>query len=178
MQVAIYVRVSTLRQQKAQTIEQQLDRLQAHVATQGWSLADEHIFRDDGYSGAKLNRPGLDSLRDRAAMAEFELVLITAPDRLARKYVHQMLLLEELESHGCCVEFLDRPMSDDPHDQLVLQIRGAVAEYERALIADRMRVDGWPSCVPDNSCPGPKHYTATSWTLNVRVIQHVYESIR
>jgi site-specific DNA recombinase len=139
MQVAIYVRVSTLRQQKAQTIEQQLDRLQAHVATQGWSLADEHIFRDDGYSGAKLNRPGLDSLRDRAAMAEFELVLITTPDRLARKYVHQMLLLEELETHGCCVEFLDRPMSDDPHDQLVLQIRGAVAEYERALIADRMR---------------------------------------
>ena len=139
MKVAIYVRVSTLRQQRAQTIEQQLDRLQAHVVTQGWSLADEHIFRDDGYSGAKLNRPGLDSLRDRAAMAEFELVLITAPDRLARKYVHQMLLLEELESHGCRVEFLDRPMSDDPHDQLVLQIRGAVAEYERALIADRMR---------------------------------------
>ena len=139
MKVAIYVRVSTLRQQKAQTIEQQLDRLQAHVATQGWSLADEHIFRDDGYSGAKLSRPGLDSLRDRAAMAEFELVLITAPDRLARKYVHQVLLLEELESHGCRVEFLDRPMSDDPHDQLVLQIRGAVAEYERALIADRMR---------------------------------------
>jgi site-specific DNA recombinase len=139
MKVAIYVRVSTLRQQRAQTIEQQLDRLQAHVATQGWSLADEHIFRDDGYSGAKLNRPGLDSLRDRAAMAEFELVLITAPDRLARKYVHQMLLLEELENHGCRVEFLDRPMSDDPHDQLVLQIRGAVAEYERALIADRMR---------------------------------------
>jgi site-specific DNA recombinase len=139
MQVAIYVRVSTLRQQKAQTIEQQLGRLQAHVATQGWSLADEHIFRDDGYSGAKLNRPGLDSLRDRAAMAEFELVLVTAPDRLARKYVHQMLLLEELEGHGCRVEFLDRPMSDDPHDQLVLQIRGAVAEYERSLIADRMR---------------------------------------
>jgi site-specific DNA recombinase len=139
MNVAVYVRVSTLRQQQAQTIEQQLERLQAHIAVQSWSLAEEHIFRDDGYSGAKLNRPGLDSLRDRAAMAEFELVLITSPDRLARKYVHQALVLEELESHGCRVEFLDRPMSDDPHDQLVLQIRGAVAEYERALIADRMR---------------------------------------
>jgi len=139
MKAAIYVRVSTLRQQRAQTIEQQLDRLRVHVAAQGWSLADEHIFRDDGYSGARLSRPGLDSLRDRAAMAEFEVVVITAPDRLARKYVHQVLLLEELESHGCRVEFLDRPMSDDPHDQLVLQIRGAVAEYERALIADRMR---------------------------------------
>jgi site-specific DNA recombinase len=139
MKVAVYVRVSTLRQQQAQTIEQQLERLLTHIAAQGWHLAEEHIFRDDGYSGAKLNRPGLDSLRDRAAMAEFEMVLITAPDRLARKYVHQILILEELEGHGCRVEFLDRPMSDDPHDQLVLQIRGAVAEYERSLIADRMR---------------------------------------
>ena len=139
MNVAIYVRVSTQRQQQAQTIEQQLERLRAHITAQGWSLAEEHIFRDDGYSGAKLNRPGLDGLRDRAAMAEFELVLITSPDRLARKYIHQALILEELEGHGCRVEFLDRPMSDDPHDQLVLQIRGAVAEYERTLIAERMR---------------------------------------
>jgi len=139
MNVAIYARVSTLHQQKNQTIEQQLVRLRAHVVAQGWNLDEEHVFRDDGYSGAKLSRPGLDSLRDRAAMAEFELVLVTAPDRLARKYVHQALILQELERQGCQVEFLDRPMSDDPHDQLVLQIRGAVAEYERALIADRMR---------------------------------------
>jgi site-specific DNA recombinase len=68
-----------------------------------------------------------------------DLGLITAPDRLARKYVHQMLLLEELERAGCRVEFVDRPMSQDPHDQLLLHIRGAVAEYERTLIADRMR---------------------------------------
>jgi site-specific DNA recombinase len=50
-----------------------------------------------------------------------------------------MVLIEELEQHGCQVQFLDRPMSDDPHDQLLLQIRGAVAEYERTLIAERMR---------------------------------------
>jgi site-specific DNA recombinase len=66
-------------------------------------------------------------------------VLITAPDRLARNYVHQVVLLEELEQHGCQVQFLDRPMSHDPHDQLLLQIRGAVAEYERTLITERMR---------------------------------------
>src|SRR4029079_7460373 len=80
-----------------------------------------------------------DRLRDRAAFAAFERVLITAPDRVARNYVHQMLLIDELSQRGCQVEFLDRPMSDDPHDQLLLQIRGAVAEYERNLIADRMR---------------------------------------
>jgi site-specific DNA recombinase len=66
-------------------------------------------------------------------------VLVTAPDRLARNYVHQVLLIDELGRHGCQVEFLDRPLSDDPHDQLLLQIRGAVAEYERTLISERMR---------------------------------------
>jgi site-specific DNA recombinase len=140
MEVALYVRVSTNRQHQQQTIEQQLTRLRAWVANQSdWHLAEEHVFRDDGYSGAKLNRPGLDYLRDRAAVGAIERVLVTAPDRLARNYVHQMLLLEELRHHGCQVEFLERPMSNDPHDHLLLQIRGAVAEYERTLIADRMR---------------------------------------
>jgi len=139
MRVAIYARVSTTRQAQAQTIEQQLDRLRAAVAEHGWRLDDQHIYRDDGYSGASLGRPGLDRLRDHAALAELDLVVVSAPDRLARNYVHQVLLLDELASHGCQVEFLDRPMSQDPHDQLLLQIRGAVAEYERTLIAERMR---------------------------------------
>jgi len=139
MRAAIYVRVSTHRQAQTQTIEQQLARLRLHIEEQSWMLEAEHIYRDDGYSGAKLNRPGLDSLRDRAALAEFDVVLLTTPDRLARNYVHQMLVIEELERRGIRVEFLDRPMSDDPHDRLLLQIRGAVAEYERTLIAERMR---------------------------------------
>ena len=139
MRIAVYVRVSGHRQVQTQTIEQQLERLQAHSQTQGQSWQDVTIFRDDGYSGASLKRPGLDRLRDQVGRSAFDLVLITAPDRLARKYVHQMLLLEELERGGCCVEFVERPMSQDPHDQLLLQIRGAVAEYERTLIAERMR---------------------------------------
>jgi site-specific DNA recombinase len=139
MRVAVYARVSTTRQAQAQTIEQQLDRLRAAVAEHGWTLDEQHVYRDDGASGASLGRPGLDRLRDHAALAELDLVLVTAPDRLARNYVHQVLLIDELGRHGCQVEFLDRPMSHDPHDQLLLQIRGAVAEYERTLIAERMR---------------------------------------
>jgi site-specific DNA recombinase len=140
MRVAFYTRVSTDRQQQTQTIEQQVSQLRAYTAAQpGWSVQEEHIFRDDGYSGAKLNRPALDALRDQAARAAFDRVLVTTPDRLARNYVHQMLLLEELERCGCPICFIDRPLSNDPHEQLVLQIRGAVAEYERTLIADRMR---------------------------------------
>ncbi len=139
MRVAAYVRVSTSRQTQAQTIEQQLARLRAHIEAQGWDLSAEHIFRDDGYSGATLRRPGLELLRAQVAASAFDRVLVTAPDRLARNYVHQVLLLDELESRGCQVVFLDRPMSEDPHDQLLLQIRGAVAEYERSLITERMR---------------------------------------
>jgi len=140
MRVAFYARVSTERQQQAQTIEQQVARLREYVASHdGYSVQEEHIFRDDGYSGATLKRPGLDALRDQAAQAAFEDVLVTAPDRLARNYVHQMVLLEELTQRGCPVQFIDHPLGNGPHDHLVVQIRGAVAEYERTLIADRMR---------------------------------------
>ena len=142
MRVAIYGRVSTSHQVDHQTIEQQLERLSAHVrahAAEGWALDPAHVFRDDGYSGAVLARPGLDRLRDAVKGREVDRVLVAAPDRLARNYVHQMVLLEEWAQAGCAAEFLDRPMSDDPHDHLLLQIRGAVAEYERTLIAERMR---------------------------------------
>ena len=139
MHVALYARVSTKRQAQAQTADQQLDRLRAYAAGQSWSVAPGHVFRDDGYSGASLKRPGLDRLRDAAASVRLDRILITEPDRLARNYVHQALLVEELQKHGAEVVFLDRPMSRDPHDQLLLQIRGAVAEYERTLISERMR---------------------------------------
>jgi site-specific DNA recombinase len=137
MHVALYARVSNTRH--TQTIDQQLTRLLAHVEQQGWTLQEQHIYRDDGDSGASLTRPGLDALRDRVALAEIDLLLVTAPDRLARNYVHQVLLMEEFQRGGCRVAFLAHPMSQDPHDHLLLQIRGAVAEYERTLIAERMR---------------------------------------
>ena len=84
MRVALYARVSTARQAQAQGIEQQLDRLRAAAGERGWELEDQHVYRDDGYSGARIGRPGLDRLRDHAALAELDLVLVTAPDRLAR----------------------------------------------------------------------------------------------
>src|SRR5258708_32571450 len=139
MRAAVYAGVSTTRQAQAQTIQQQLDRLVAAAAERGWQLGERHVYRDDGFSGARLGRAGLDRLRDHAALAGLDVVVVAAPDRLARNYVHQVLLIDELAGRGCRVEFLDRPMSEDPHDQLLLQIRGAVAEYERTLIAERMR---------------------------------------
>jgi site-specific DNA recombinase len=139
MRVAIYVRVSTSRQVKLQTIEQQLERVRKHVREKGWELPNENVFRDDGYSGTTLKRPALDALRDRARLRDLEVVVVLSPDRLARNYVHQMVLIEEFEKNGCRVEFVERPMSSEPNDQLLLQIRGAVAEYERTLLSERMR---------------------------------------
>jgi site-specific DNA recombinase len=121
MQAGMYARVSSKRQAQEQTIEQQLASGRAAIEAHGWELSAAHIYRDDGYSG------------------EVEVVVITAPDRRARKYLQQVLLVEEFERHGVRVEFVERPMSTDPHDQLLLQIRGAVAEYERTLITERVR---------------------------------------
>jgi site-specific DNA recombinase len=138
-QVAAYARVSTERQAETQTIEQQLERLRAYAQTQGWSLPDARIYKDDGHSGARLDRPALDRLRDAVARGDVDAILITSPDRLARRYAYQVWLLEEFEHAGCSVVFLERPPTGDPQDALVIQIRGAVAEYERSVIADRMR---------------------------------------
>ena len=100
---------STSHQVDHQTIEQQLERLTAAVharAADGWVIDPTHVFRDDGYSGAVLARPGLDCLRDAVKGCEVDRVLITAPDRLARNYVHQMVLMEEWAQAGCAAEFL------------------------------------------------------------------------
>jgi site-specific DNA recombinase len=108
--VSGYVRVSTQRQAQAQTIDQQLDRLRSYAQQQGWTLKDANIFRDDGYSGASLNRPGWDRLRDGVRSGETTHVLMTAPDRLARSYVHQVLLMEEFKQLGCTVTY--RPYAE------------------------------------------------------------------
>ncbi len=137
--VAAYARVSTERQAERQSIEQQLTALRAYAVAQGWTLADEQIDRDEGWSGARLDRPARDRLRDAAGRALVDTVLIASPDRLARRYAYQVWLLEEFARAGCDVIFLDRPSRDDPQDALLVQIRGAVAEYERTVIADRTR---------------------------------------
>jgi site-specific DNA recombinase len=139
MHAAIYARVSTERQERDQTIDSQLAALRTWVQQQGYALLPEHLFTDEGYSGARLDRPGLDRLRDAAREGGFTVVAILSPDRLARKYAYQVLLLEEFRRLGCPVVFLQHPISDDPNDQLLLQIQGAIAEYERAVLAERFR---------------------------------------
>src|SRR3954453_8909221 len=136
---AIYARVSTERQARQPTIDSQLAVLRRWAEAEGHALAETHVFRDEGYSGSRLDRPSLDSLRDAVSDAAIEIVAVLSPDRLARRYAYQVLLLEEFRRAGVEVAFLHHPISEDPSDQLLLQIQGAIAEYERAVLAERFR---------------------------------------
>ena len=147
--------MSTERQTLAQTIEQQVERLTAHVHAQGETLRAEDIFRADGDRGATLKRPGVDRLRELVKEATLDRIVCASPDRLARNYVYQTVLLEEFEHAGCRVEFLEQPLGQDPQDHLLVQIRGAVAEYERTLLADRMRRGRQMKLQQVCSCHGP-----------------------
>jgi site-specific DNA recombinase len=96
-------------------------------------------FTDEGYSGARLDRPALDQMRDLAERRGFEVLLTYCTDRLARKFVLQALILDELERLGVKTIFLEGGAADDPLSKLLHQITGAVAEFERAKIAERYR---------------------------------------
>ncbi|RME49667.1 MAG: recombinase family protein [Chloroflexi bacterium] len=137
---AIYARVSTARQEQEASIDSQIAALMQYVDQVGYRVADEHHFIDQGVSGARLDRPALDRLRDLAPEGAFEVVLCLSPDRLARRYVYQRLVLDELAAVGVRVIFLSQPeVPDDPHQELLLGIQGLFAEYERAVISERMR---------------------------------------
>jgi site-specific DNA recombinase len=139
MRTALSARVSTERQTLAHTIAQQVERLTAPVYAPGETLRSAAIVRNDGYRGATLNRPGLDRLRDHLKEATIERVILTRPDRLARHDGQQMVLLEACQRAGGRLALLDQPLGQDPPAHLLLQIRGAVAEYARTLSAERLR---------------------------------------
>jgi site-specific DNA recombinase len=139
IQVALYARVSSEQQQEARTIESQVADLRARIAAQGVMIPPELEFVDNGYSGATLIRPALERLRDVTAAGGIDRLYVHCPDRLARNYAHQVLLLEEFLRAGVEVVFLNREVGQTPEDQLLLQVQGMIAEYERAKILERSR---------------------------------------
>ena len=139
LQAATYARVSTDQQADANTIESQVAALRARVQDDGLALPDTRQFSDEGYSGATLVRPGLERLRDQVAAGEVDRLYVHSPDRLARKYAYQVLLVDEFRRAGVEVVFLNRALGQTPEDDLLLQVQGMVAEYERAKILERSR---------------------------------------
>lgn len=137
---SLYARVSTSRQEQEATIESQIAALDAYAAEHGYQIGPEHRFIDQAVSGYRLDRPALDHLRDLASEQLFQVVLCLDPDRLARRYIYQRLLLDELSTAGVTVIFLSQPeLADSPQAELMLGIQGLFAEYERAVMAERMR---------------------------------------
>jgi site-specific DNA recombinase len=139
IQVAIYARVSSEQQAEAGTIASQLAALQEKVVQDGLQLSEELTFVDEGYSGSTLIRPALEQLRDVVALHGLDRLYIHSPDRLARKYAYQVLLIDEFERAGVEIIFLNRALGQSPEDELLLQVQGMVAEYERAKILERSR---------------------------------------
>ncbi len=138
--MALYARVSTRRQVQEATIESQLEQLQQYAQQQGHRIPPAQQYIDQAVSGKHLARPGLDRLRDAAAQRAFEVLLCLHPDRLARNLGAQQVVLDELQRAGIQVIFIQQPALDNsPQAQLLLNIQGAFAEYERVLISDRMR---------------------------------------
>src|SRR5215212_5239546 len=138
-QVAVYARVSSDQQAERHTIDSQLAELTARALQDGYQIRDDMLFIDNGHSGASLIRPALERLRDLVAWSAVDVVYVQAPDRLARSYAHQVLLLEEFARAGTQAIFLNRPIGDTPEDSLLLQLQGIFAEYERAKMLERSR---------------------------------------
>jgi site-specific DNA recombinase len=129
----------TSQQPQEGTIESQRRSLQQHVQHQGWALLLAHERIDDGVSGARLDRPALDGLRDAARCGEFDAIVILSPDRLAHHDAHQWLLIEAFEKVHLAVTFLHHPFGDSPQGKLLTQMQGMIVEHERAQITERTR---------------------------------------
>jgi site-specific DNA recombinase len=138
-QAAIYARVSSEQQAESNTVDSQVEALRDRVRDDGLELQSEMEFIDDGYSGATLIRPALERLRDAVAAGMVDRLYVHSPDRLARKYAYQVLLADEFCRSGVQVVFLNRELGRTPEDELLLQVQGVIAEYERAKIIERSR---------------------------------------
>lgn len=100
MRVALYARVSSPALERQESIESQLTALSEYAQQKGYVYQSGDVYLDRGVSGQTFSRPGLDALRDAVWEGRYDKVLIFAPDRLARHYAHQFLLLEEFKKNG------------------------------------------------------------------------------
>ena len=137
--IALYCRVSSDKQAKEKTIESQVSALRDYANENDLFVEEDLIFTDKGISGASFVRPALDALRDKVLEGEVSTVLILCPDRLARKYAHQLILIEEFQRLGVEIIFSNKTISTSPEDQMLLQIQGVISEYEREKLLERCR---------------------------------------
>ena len=137
--VAAYLRVSSQVQRRRETIASQREGVLDHAGRRGWAIPDTCVLADDGFSGATLERPALEALRDGVASGEIETVLVWSIDRLSRNFAHQILLQEEFARTGATIVCVQEPDNATPQGMLLRQILSVISEYERTQIAERSR---------------------------------------
>lgn len=138
--VALYARVSSQKHADSNTIESQLAALLKRILSDQERVLPEMEFCDNGYSGSELVRPALERLRDRLAMSSIDRLYVHSPDRLSRKMAHQAILIEEFRKYECEIVFLNQEgIATSPESNLLIQMQGMIAEYEREKILERTR---------------------------------------
>ena len=141
MPVAIYSRVSTEEQKQGENIEAHIAELKTLMDQEGNFLWHKKhgIYKDEGYTGAIIARPDLDRLRDDAKLGRYKKVYFLETGRVARVNHAIGLVVNELRAHGVDIRFKKTPVTNDAEGDLMLNIYGSFAEYERSMIADRCR---------------------------------------
>ena len=137
LRLAIYARVSTEEQREGLNIDSQVAELERFSRDRAWPIIG--IYKDEGWSGGMMERPALDRLRDDAQGGKFDAVLINDVDRLARDVAHLGVIKRDLERKGIKVIFRKLPTDTSPTSNLMVNILGSFAEFERELISDRTR---------------------------------------
>lgn len=140
MKVAIYLRVSTTEQaEEGFSIAAQKERLKAYIQSQGWTLAS--VYEDGGYSGGTINRPSFNKLRDDMRLKQFDLILVYKLDRLSRNMRDLSNLVHEMDESGVYFKSATEPFdTTTPAGKLIFNMLGSVAEFERGMIAERVKM--------------------------------------
>ncbi|HEY7491475.1 MAG TPA: recombinase family protein [Candidatus Tectomicrobia bacterium] len=136
---AIYARVSTEDQGKGFSIPTQVEACQSLARSEGYSIPESYVLIDEGISGTTLERPGLRKLRELVHAKAISAVVVHDPDRLSRNLGHQLLMAEEWDRAAVQLLIVSHPLEHGPEGWLFFQMRGALAEYERAKILERMQ---------------------------------------
>src|SRR5262245_18128706 len=164
---AIYARVSTTDQaDKGYSLPTQLEACHAMARQEGYAVPESHVFVDD-YTGTSLTRPQLTPLRDLVRQRLVQAVFAYDLDRLSRKLAHQLLLSDEFEQAGVALRIVTMPEgAKTPEAQLLSNVQGIIAEYERAKILERT-ARGLVGRVKAGYVPGGRH------PLGYRYVKHV-----
>ena len=137
LRVALYARVSTEEQREGQTIDAQIAEIERFIKDKGWAVTA--VYKDEGWSGSILARPALDRLRDDSTKGLFDAAIVNDVDRLARDVAHLGIIKRDFERKRVQLIFRKLPGESSPTYNLMVNILGSFAEFEREIIIDRTR---------------------------------------